>query len=340
MSDRVMSALSSFTPSLEIYSIDEAFLSLEGFENYGYLDYGRKIRSTVKERTGIPVSVGIAPSKTLAKVANHLAKDNLKMGGVFCLTDEKDIDRWLEKTPVKEIWGIGSEKALFLNRHGITDALQLKNVPDEWIKKHLSVVTLRTVKELRGIPSISFDEVQPSKKAIITSRTFGYEVTSLIEMGEAVAAYIANAAEKMRSQDSVAGYIQVFIETNPFKGSYYRNSISIDMTPPTAYTPQLVSTAKMLLSRIYKEGYHYKSCGVMLANFSHEDHSQQDLFKPIYADSRKQLLMKALDGYNHLGNGGEIFFASEGLGKPWYMKQSHRSKRYTTRWDELLEINI
>ena len=153
MSGRVMATLAQMTPELEVYSIDEAFLSLEGFENMGYLNYGRSIRSTVMQRTGIPVSVGIAPTKTLAKVANHFAKDNLRMGGVFGFIDEKDMDRWLEKTPVGEIWGIGRQKALFLARHGIINALQLKQAPDEWVKKHLSVVTLRTVRELRGIPS-------------------------------------------------------------------------------------------------------------------------------------------------------------------------------------------
>ncbi|MEI7999194.1 MAG: Y-family DNA polymerase [Candidatus Omnitrophota bacterium] len=340
MSARVMSTLSSFTPNLEIYSIDEAFLSLEGFESYGYLSYGRKIRSSVKEQTGIPVSVGIAPTKTLAKVANHIAKDNPKMGGVFSFTDEEDINRWLEKTPVKEIWGIGHEKALFLNRHGIINALQLKQAPDEWIKKNLTVVTLRTVRELRGIESLIFEETQASKKSIVTSRTFGYEVSKASEMEEAVSAYVAKAAEKMRYQSAVAGYIQVFIETNPFKGSHYRNSASIDISPPTAYTPQLVMAAKELLSRIYKDGYRYKSCGVMLSNFSHEGLPQQDLFKPIYAQSSRQHLMKVVDGYNRLANGGELFFASEGLGKPWYMKQAHKSKRFTTRWDELLEIRI
>ncbi|MBF0504602.1 MAG: Y-family DNA polymerase [Candidatus Omnitrophica bacterium] len=340
MSDRVMSALASFTPNLEIYSIDEAFLSLEGFENYGYLSYGRKIRSAVKERTGIPVSVGIAPTKTLSKVANHIAKDNPGMGGVFCLIDEKDIDRWLEKTPVKEIWGIGAEKALFLNRNGIFNALQLKKAPDEWIKKHLTVVTLRTLRELRGIPSLSFDEPQPNKKAIVTSRTFGYEVSGLGEMQEAVSAYVSKAAQKLRSQNSVAGYVQVFIETNPFKGSYYRNSASIDITPPTAYTPQLVETAKGLLSKIYKEGCRYKSCGVMLTNFSDENLLAQDLFKPVYTGSLNQRLMKVLDEYNRRADSGQLFFAAQGLGKPWFMKQSHKSKRFTTRWDELLEIKI
>jgi DNA polymerase V len=340
MSNRVMSALSTFTPNLEIYSIDEAFLSLEGFETQGYLSYGRKIRNTVKEQTGIPVSVGIAPTKTLAKVANHIAKDNPKMGGVFCFTDEKDIDLWLEKTPVKEIWGIGYEKAQFLNRHGVVNALQLKKSPDAWIKKHLTIMTLRTVMELRGIPSVTLEEIQPNKKAIITSRTFGYEVTSLADMQEAVSAYVANALEKVRDQGSVAGHIQVFIETNPFKGSYYRNSVGIDITPPSAYTPQIVGVAKRLLSKIYKEGYRYKSCGVMLTNFSDEKLVQQDLFSPVYSDSPKQRLMKIMDGYNNTANSGQLFFAAEGLGKPWFMKQSHRSKRYTTRWDEILEIKI
>jgi DNA polymerase V len=340
MSDRVMSALSTFTPRLEIYSIDEAFLSLDGFADYGYLPYGRKIRSAVKKQTGIPVSVGIAPSKTLAKAANHIAKDNPRMGGVFCFIDEKDIDHWLEKTPVREIWGIGHEKALFLNRHGIINAYQLKNAPDEWIKKHLTVMTLRTVWELRGIPSISFDETQPNKKAIVTSRTFGHEVDSLEQLQEAVSAYVANAAQKMRDQNSVAGYVQVSIETNPFKGSYYRNSASIDITPPSAYTPQLVETAKRLLSKIYKDGYRYKSCGVMLTNFSNENLVQQDLFKPVYSQSSQQRLMKVVDRYNLSNNSAQLFFAAEGLGKPWYMNQASKSKRYTTRWDELLEIKV
>ena len=341
MSARVMSTLATFTPNLEIYSIDEAFLSLEGFESFGYLTYGRSIRNVVKERTGIPVSVGIAPTKTLAKVANHIAKDYPKMGGVFCFTDEKDIDSWLEKTPVKEIWGIGHEKAIFLNRHGIMNALQLKRAPDEWIKKYLTVVTLRTVRELRGIPSIVLEEVSPSKKAIITSRTFGYEVSNIEQMQEAIAAYVAKASEKMRYQHSVAGYIQVFIETNPFKNTpFYRNTASIDITPPTAYTPHLVDVAKELLDKIYKEGYSYKSCGVMLSNFAHESMVQKDLFKPVYAGSKKHRLMTTVDSYNRSTNGGQLFFASEGLGKPWYMKQSHKSRRFTTRWDELLEINI
>ncbi len=340
MSGRVMAALSNFTPNLEVYSIDEAFLSLEGFEKYGHLVYGRTIRSTVKQQTGIPVSVGIAPTKTLAKVANHIAKDNPEMAGVFCFTDEKDIDHWLAKTPVREVWGIGHEKALFLNRNGIINAVQLKQAPDEWIKKHLTVVTLRTLWELRGVPSLSFDEIQPNKKAIVTSRTFGYEVSSLSEMEEAVSSYVAKAAQKMRSQSSVAGHIQVFIETNLFMGSYYRNSASIDISPPTAYTPQLVQTVKKLLSRIFKDGYRYKSCGVMLTNFSDEHMAQQDLFNPLYAQSSRQRLMKVLDGYNHTANSGQLFFASEGLGKPWHMKQANKSKRFTTRWDELLEIKI
>ena len=269
-----------------------------------------------------------------------MLKITLRWTGCFAFIDEKDIDHWLAKTPVREIWGIGHEKALFLNRNGITNALQLKQAPDEWIKKHLTIMTLRTVQELRGIPSISFDEASPNKKAIVTSRTFGYEVAGLVEMQEAVSAYVAKAAEKMRDQGSVAGYLQVFIETNPFKGSYYRNSASVDITPPTAYTPQLVETAKMLLSKIYKEGYRYKSCGVMLTNFSDENLAQQDLFKPVYAQSSKQRLMKMLDRHNQSSNSGQLFFASQGISQPWYMKQSHRSKRYTTRWDELLEIRI
>ncbi len=381
MSNRVMAVLSNFTPNLEIYSIDEAFLSLNGFEHLKFEDYARKIRAEVKKLTGIPVSIGVASTKTLAKIANHFAKDHWETNGVFCLLDEKIIDRYLAQTPVGEIWGIGREKAVFLNRHGIQDALQLKNATDRWIQKHLTIVTLRTVWELRGISCLTLDETQPNKKAIGTSRTFGYEVDNLAEMEEAVCAYIAKSAVKLRRQKSLAGFIQVSIETNPFKeGAFYCNSAGIDVSPPTADTPRLMGVAKGLLKTIYREGLKYKSCGIILTNLSPETLGQGYLFDMIYQNPNSELennpllksstseishpvgealpvektfliqswgqksprkrLMEIIDKHNARTNSGRLFWGSEGLGKPWYMKQARRSKRFTTRWDELLEINI
>ena len=341
MSNRVMSVLSNFTPNLEIYSIDEAFLSLEGFEHLNLEDYGRKIRTEVKKQTGIPVSIGVAPTKTLSKVANHYAKDHPESSGVFTLMEEDKIIRILSQTPVKEIWGIGKEKAIFLNRNGIKTALELRNAPDDWIKKHLTIVTLRTVLELRGESCLSLEEVQPNKKAIATTRTFGYEVSQICEMEEAVSAYVSRSAEKLRRQKSLAGCVQVYVETNPFKTTpYYRNSASAIVSPPTADTPRLIEAAQKLLKRIYREGLRYKSCGVFLTNLCPQTQEQGYLFEEKYQGSARQKLMDVMDGYNRDTNSGKIFIAAEGLGKPWFMKQAHKSKRFTTRWDELLEIKI
>jgi DNA polymerase V len=341
MSNRVMSVLSNFTPNMEVYSIDEAFLSLSGFEQLNFEKYARTIQVEVKRLTGIPVSIGVAPTKTLAKVANHFAKDHPETGGVFSLMEEGEIDRCLAQTPVRELWGIGKEKAIFLNRHGIQNALELRNAPDQWIKKHLTVVTLRTVWELRGISCLTLEETQPNKKAIGTSRTFGYEVNNFAEMEEAVCAYIAKSAVKLRRQKSLAGYVQVYVETNPFKeGKFYRNSAGMDVMPPTADTTILMKAAKGLLKTIYRDGLKYKSCGVILTNLSPETLEQDYLFDTVYQRSPRKRLMEVVDRYNARTNTGKLFWVSEGLGKPWYMKQAHKSKRFTTRWDEILEIRI
>ncbi len=341
MSHRVMSVLSQFTPKLEVYSIDEAFLALDEFQHLDLHDYAKKMRASVGQQTGIPVSVGVAPTKTLAKVANHYAKDHEQTNGVFCLMDGKKIDRFLEETPVGEIWGIGREKANFLKQNGIKNALELKNAPDQWIKNHLTIVTLRTVWELRGVSCLSLEEVQPNKKAIATSRTFGYEVKTLVEIEEAVAAYISRSAEKLRRQKSITGYLQLAIETNPFKNApYYRNSVGVDMSPPTADTSRLIEAGKGLLKKIYRPGLKYKSAGVILANLTAESMSQDFLFDQSYQGSQRQKVMTVMDTYNCDNNSGKLFFAAEGLGKPWFMKQAHKSQRFTTRWDELLEIKI
>lgn len=341
MSNRVMAVLRQFTPNLEVYSIDEAFLLLDGFESRGLEDYGRKMRADVYQQTGLPVSIGLAPTKTLAKIANHYAKDHPETGGVFCLMTEADINYYLAKTPVKEVWGIGKEKAIFLERNGIQNALELKNAPDEWVKKHLTIVTLRTVWELRGIACLSLEESSPDKKVIATTRTFGYEVSGIDEMQEAVAAYVSRSAEKLRRQKSLAGYIQVYVETNPFKDTpYYRNSAGIEVDPPTAYTPVLIEAANKVLKRIYRVGLRYKSCGVFLMNLCKESGEQEDLFNEPYQGSPRKRLMEIMDCHNRESNSGKLFLAAEGLGKPWFMKQAHKSKRFTTRWDELLEVEI
>ncbi len=340
MSTRVMRHLSQFSPSMEIYSIDEAFLSFQGMGQDNLDAYAAKMRAEVKQNTGISVSVGIATTKTLAKLANRIAKKHMPQG-VFSLLDEGIINAWLQKTDVADIWGIGAEKSQFLKRNGIETAFQLKNVPDEWIKRHLTVISHKTVLELRGVSCLALDETTPDKKAIATTRSFGYEVNSLDELDEAIAAYTAKAAEKLRDQNSLCGYLQVFVQSNPFKkGSYYANCASIHLNPPTADTSKLITKAKDLLKRIYRNDFAYKKAGVILTNLSAQEQSQDYLFDESYHNSPKQRLMQTIDAHNRQSNSGKLFWAAEGVEQPWFMRQTHKSRRFTTRWDELLEIKI
>ncbi|MDE2028644.1 MAG: Y-family DNA polymerase [Candidatus Omnitrophica bacterium] len=338
LSARVMSTLAQFTPEIEIYSIDEAFLSLDGL-SHDPLAYVKGIREQVRRDTGMPVSIGVAPTKTLAKAANRIAK-KYSSQGVYCLSQQQEISHWLEKIEVRDIWGIGTEKAEFLKRHGIVNASQLAACTDEWIKKHLTITTLKTVLELRGISCLPLEDVLPDKKSIGTSRTFGWQVSALEELEEAAAAYIGNAAEKLREQKSVCGYVQVFIETDRFKEGRYANAAGIDMTPPTAYTPDLIAAAKRLVKKIYREGYRYKKAGVILTDLRPDSHEQVFLFDETYKGTRKSRIMEVMDGFNRSTNSGKIFVAGEGVKQPWDMKQAHKSMRFTTRWDELLEIRI
>lgn len=341
MSQRVMKILSEFSLNMEVYSIDEAFLSLDGFEHYGLQSYGSKIRDAVKQRIGLPVSVGIAKTKTLAKVANHIAKKDPERHNVFCLLDDNQIELYLKRLPVEKVWGVGRRRSRWLKHQGIETAYQLKAMPDAWLKQHLTITGLRTAQELRGISCIPLESMSAAKKAIATTRSFGYEVTNINELKEAICAYTAKTAEKVRKQNSVAGYLQIFIESNPFKPEhYYENSIGTHLSPPTAYTPRLTTLATSLLEKIYKSGYAYKRAGVILLHLTRQADSQNYLFDESYIGSKSQRLMDAIDKVNLSVNDGKLLFASEGLGKPWYMRQAHKSRRFTTRWGELLEVVV
>ena len=339
MSQRVMKTLAEFTPEMEIYSIDEAFLSLPKGPARDMDAYAQYMHETVKKRTGLPVSIGIGPTKTLAKVANYIAKRKMADKDVYVLSTQEQIDHWLKALEVEKIWGIGGRRAKWLNFYGIENAYQLKMMPDRWLKKYMMVTGLRTVWELRGISCLPLEQMPSPKKAIGTSRSFGHRVTSYRDLEEAVSAYTARTAEKLRRQKALAGYIQVYIATNPFKpDEYYENSAGIHIQPPTAYTPQLVRSAQELLKLIYKAGCEYKKAGVLLTHFMSEDHEQRYFFEDDEKQARQRRLMAVVDQYNRKTNIGKIVFASEGLGKPWYMRQMQKSKRYTTRWDELLEV--
>ncbi len=322
LSHRVMRTLEHFNPELEIYSIDEAFLWTDN------IDHCRHIREKVLQWTGIPVSIGIAPTKTLAKVATRVAK---KMpSGVYY---PKTFDSILKELPVSDIWGIGRRLTLFLAKRGIHTAAQLRDKPDIWIRKNLSVVGLRTVWELRGISCLALDEAPTAKQSIMTSRTFGCPILSKQELGEAIAGYAARGGEKLRKEGSRASWLQVFIS-----GKDYRNQAHFVLPQSTSYTPTLIEYAKAALASLYRPGYAYKKGGILLGGLVPETSYQRDLFAPPVDEEKQKAAMGLLDRANRKFGHATLQFAAEGIERPWQVKGQLHSPSFTTRWDELLTI--
>ncbi len=337
MSHRVMDTLAQFTPEIEVYSIDEAFLSLTGFDYINPTEYCQHIKNTVKKWTGIQVSIGIGPTKTLAKIANKIAKRNPKLNGVFDITDHPEIDQLLTSIDVEDIWGIGYRYAKFLKKHNIHNALELRNGQDEWALKHLTITGLRTVRELRGIPCIPLEQAVPAKKGIASTRSFGRPVETLTELQEAVATYMTRAAKKLRKQKSVASYVHVFINTNRFKKEepQYSNFFSIRLHVPTASPTELIKLALQGLKKIYKKGHRYKRAGVMLTDIIPENLVQMSLFQPEYQNDRRERLALSLDKIKADLGDNTVQYAAEGIKKPWKMRQAKKTPNFTTKWDEI-----
>jgi len=340
MSRRVMATLAQFTPEIEFYSIDEAFLDLSGFTYMNLTEYAKKIKETVRRVTGIPISIGIGPTKTLAKLANRLAKKNAMCGGVFDITNHPRLDDFLSSVKVEDVWGVGAQYTKLLNRNWISTALDLKNANETWVKKHMTVVGLRTVLELRGIPCIELEDLNEPNKQIIRSRSFGRPVQNLQELKEAITLHTTRAAEKLREQKSVAFHISAFIETNRFKTeeAQYSNSAGCYLPEPTAYTPLLIKYALQCLERIYREGFKFIRAGVVLIDIVPEDQIQLNLFVPSRPLKKDKSTMKAVDRINVKWGSNTIKYASSGLEQSWRMKRAKLSPRYTTNWDEMLEV--
>jgi DNA polymerase V len=335
MSNRVMDVLSTFSPDREIYSIDEAFLHMAVEDP---LKIGKEIKCTVLKWTGIPVSVGIGPTKTLSKVANDIAK---KKEGVFAFTDPEQIDAVLQDLDVEEIWGVGKQLSAALREEGIRNARALKDAEDTWIKKRFSVVLLRTVYELRGVSCLSLNELPAPRKSITCSRSFGKPVAKLKEIEEAIASYTANAAEKLREEELLASFLTVFLMTSPFASGSYSNSWTMTLEEPTAFTPVLTCKAKEALGKIFRGGYLYKKVGIIMGGFSPQTNYQPDLF---HSDEKKthrqKRAMQVIDSLNQRFGGSSIRFAAEGIRQPWKMKRSNVTQHFTTSWDQLLNIDI
>ncbi len=334
MSHRVMSVLQQLEPQVEIYSIDEAFISLPAGAAFNLLEHGQSIRHTVTKWTGIPVSIGFAPTKTLAKLANRVAKKNPHHQGVYDLSSSANIDEILAGMEVEDVWGIGRQYTKKLNSHGIYSVRDLKYASDDWIRKHLTVMGLRTVWELRCIPCIAIEDAPAAKKGIITSKSFGRPVAALEELQEAVATYVSRAAEKLRIQHSIANSLQVFLTTNVFKPEkpQYSKSITIPLPAPTSSTPVLIQHALKGLKDIYRQGFDYQKAGVMLAEIMPDSCRQRNLFDLTRSDND---LMKALDRINLKWGANTVRYAVAGFKKSWSFRRDHLSRAYTTRWDQL-----
>lgn len=335
MSQRVMDVLMRLEPDVEVYSIDEAFIRFPA-EKYGKLEnYIRFIKTSVQKHTGIPVSIGLGPTKTLAKVANRFAKKTPAAGGTFTMTDPQHITDILAAVDVGDIWSIGRRHAARLKKQGISTGLALRNCADAWIRKQLTVTGLRTVMELRGIPCISLEKAPPAKKSICTSRSFGQPVTTLADLQEAVATYTAQAAYKLRSQGLRATVVDVFIRTNSFKEDepQYCSRRTFQLDTPSSHTATLSKITLAALKAMYRQGYRYQKAGVLFYDLVPADREQLRLF-PATALQRDSL-MTALDMINERWGRDTIQFAAAGLAKKWHFRQLKKSPAYTTRWTEI-----
>jgi DNA polymerase V len=346
LSLRVMDTLRGMLgPSkVEVYSVDEAFLDLGNTRVDAYEPACRAVKERVERWTGIRVTVGAAPSKVLAKVANRLAKKDKKgTGGVMVLNDPAAIRAALERTGVGDLWGVGRQYAVKLKNMGIDNGWQLRNMPEDWARRHLGgVVGSRLIQELRGMPCIPMKDPLEQKKMIATTRMFGSPVYDLASLREAVATYVSRAAEKLRRQSSVAGSLDVFVVTNGRKETRYaynpqsRHRV-ITLDTATAETQELIGYALPLVESLFEPGLRYLKAGVVLGALAPDDAVQSSLFAPGAAPGGAAL-MEAIDNINASQRGDLVKFAASGLARNWKMRQQQRSGRYTSRWDELFEI--
>ncbi len=335
MSRRVMDVLGRWTPRLEVYSIDEAFLDFTGIRAAADEDFGRRLAQTVRQWTGIPVSIGIAPTKTLAKAANRCAKR--LPGGVRVLLDPADQRRELDGLPVEEVWGVSDGWGARLRRLGIRTAGQLRDADPGMLRRGFSIVLERLARELRGESCLALEDAPPPKKNISVSRSFGRRVEALADLEEAVACYAARAGEKLRAQGSAAGGIYVYLRTDGFNAgaAQYANAWTADFPVPATYTAAIIGAALSGLRRIYRPGYLYKKAGVILLELQDSRAVQGDLFQAPARPERDRSLMAAVDGLNRALGRDTVAFAAQGIARTWALRAEMRSPRYTTRWNEL-----
>lgn len=342
MSNRVMTTLEELSPRCEIYSIDEAFCDLTGVRNCRDLtDFGREIRETVLRRTHLTVGVGIAQTKTLAKLANHAAKQwQRQTGGVVDLSNLERQRKLMSLLPVNEVWGVGRRISKKLESMGIDTVLKLADTDIHFIRKHFNVVLERTVRELRGEPCLELEEFAPVKQEIVCSRSFGGRITEYHEMRQAICSYASRAAEKLRGEHQYCRFISAFVKTSPFalNEPYYGNSASAKLLTPTQDSRDIITAATKCLDAIWRDGHRYQKAGVMLGDFYSQGVAQLNLFDDNAPRQNSEKLMEVLDHLNAKDGRGTLYFAGQGIQTAWQMKRDMLSPRYTTRFSDLLRV--
>jgi DNA polymerase V len=336
LSRRVMKVLKTFSPNVEIYSIDEAFIDLSFLDEEEVEKYGKEIRAKVLKWTGIPTSVGVSSTKTLSKVANHIAKKE-KTGVMYLY---KNIDEKLRNFPISDVWGVGKQLTKFYVKNGINNAYQLKSKPNTWVKKSTNVLGSRTAMELSGISCIGLEIQEEKRKNCCVSRSFGKKVTDIQKLEEAITTYCLNAAEKIRADDQLCRRITVFIRTSPFNKNrkYYSNGQTIDLPIPTSNSIELIKNAKQALKNIYKPNYYYQKAGIILSKLKSSDGNDVNLLTPLLEKKSKKL-MNAIDYTNMKYGRHAISIANAGISKGWKMRREHSSKIDTASFDYLPKVS-
>ena len=339
MSKRVMSILSEYSPNIEIYSIDEAFLDLKGFGEYNLQTYGQEIQRRVVKWTGIPVSVGIAPTKALAKAANRIAKKYpSKTKNVYLIDSEEKRIKALKWVKIEDVWGIGRQHTKRLNAINVNTAFDFTQLHDSWVKKNLSIAGLRLKLDLQGIPTLDLEEFQ-AKKNIATTRSFEKNYTELEQLKERISTFAVSCAEKLRKQKSCCNAMMVFIHTNGFRKELpqYSRNIVIKLPFPTNSGIELAKFAVESLERIFKSGFSYKKAGVMVMDFSQENKIQLKIFEN--SNPKHIPLMQSLDKINNMFGQQKVKLASQDLKRVWKMRQEKLSPHYTTNLNEIITIH-
>lgn len=341
ISARIMRMLHSFNPDMEVYSIDEAFLNFDSFKHFDIVKYAKEIRSAVLQGIGMPVSIGLANTKTLCKVANRYVKKHYREVGVFAIDTEEKRLALLKLTPINDIWGVGSQLTKKLNKLGISTAYDLSLVKPDWARRNLTIVGERMIRELNGQRCIDLEYIPKRKDIIASQKSFGKYTDNYNYMQQALATYTSRCAEKLRKQNSVCGQIQVIVQTNAWnhKEKQYFNSITCKLDIPTSHTPTIIKFAIKGLKAIYKAGFVYKRVGIMLMDLRDKSDGTQNLF--VHEDRPKNdQLMKLVDKLNKLNGTKTLRYGTMGYkSEEWKMKQNHLTRCYTTRLTDLIKIH-